>query len=219
MLFQSCQMEGLLTGYEICLQIYWQIDQLYTGFIPYYIFCGSDPVFPIELKIPIWRILPWSEVYSTGDLLAICARQLQRRDKDLEEATLYLQLMRLERKERHDLKYGIGKEKLAVESIVLLHDTRREKDMSQKLLFKWLGPYRICNAVKDKGTYVIEELDKLRLAGTFAGDRLKKFHLRQQLQLDHVPDLDLEEKPPLDKFLADDRDSDLSEVPDDFLDY
>ena len=69
------------------------------------------------------------------------ASQLQRQDKDLEEATLYLQHIRLKGKERHDLKYGIREEELAIGSIVLLNDTRRKKDMSRKLFFKWLGPY------------------------------------------------------------------------------
>lgn len=188
-----------------------------TGLTPYYISCGSEPVLPIKLDILTWRILPWSKVHSTAELLAMRARQLQRRDEDLEEATLHLQCMRLEGKERHDLKHGIREEELAVGSIVLLHDTRREKDMSRKLSFKWLGPYRICDAVKDKGTYVLEELDGSRLAGTFAGDRFKKFHPRQRLQLDHAPDLDREEIPTLDNFLAGDSDSDLSDALDDFL--
>ena len=130
------------------------------------------------------------------------ARQLQRRDEDLEG------------KEQHDLKHGIRQEELAIGNIVLLHDTRREKDMSRKLSFKWLGPYRICDAIKDKGTYILEELDGSQLAGTFAGDRLKKFHPRQQLQLDHAPNLDHEEIPTLDDFLIGDSDSDLSDVPD-----
>ena len=89
--------------------------------------------------------------------------------------------------------------------------------MSQKLSFRWLGPCRISDAVKDKGTYMLEEPDGSRLCGTFAGDRLKKFHSRQQLHLDHTPDLDLEEIPNLDDFLAADSDSDLSDVPDDFF--
>lgn len=80
------------------------------------------------------------------------ARQLQRRDEDLEEATLHLRRMRLEGKEWHDLKYGIRDKELEIGTIVILHDTRREEDMSRKLSFKWLGPYRICDAVKDKGT-------------------------------------------------------------------
>ncbi len=96
----------------------------------------------------------------------------------------------------------------------MLHDTRREKDMSRKLSFKWLGPYRICDAIKDKGMYILEELDGSRLAGTFAGDRLKKFHPRQQLQLDHTPNLDHEEIPTLDDFLTSDSESDFSDVPD-----
>ena len=144
-------------------------------------------------------------------------RQLQCQDKDLEEATLHLQQMRLEGKEQHDLKHGIREEELAVGSIVLLHDTRRKKDMSRKLSFKWLGPYRIFDAVKDKGTYMLKELGRSRLVGTFAGDRLKRFHSRQQLHLDHAPELDLEERPTLDDFLVGDSDSDLSDVPDDFF--
>lgn len=103
--------------------------------------------------------------------------------------------MRLEGKERHDEKHGIRNEELAIESVVLLHDTRREKDMSRKLAFKWLGPYRIYNSVKEKGTYMLEELGGSRLAGTFAGDRLKKFHPRQRLRLDYAPNLDQEVVP------------------------
>ena len=146
-----------------------------TGLTPYYICCGNEPVLSIELEVPTWRMLAWGNIYTTSDLLAMRARQLQCKDKDLEEAVLHLQRMRLEGKERHDKKQGIRNEDLAIGSIVLLHGTRREKDMSQKLAFKWLGPYRIRDAMKEKGTYLLEELDRSRLAGTYAGDRLKKF--------------------------------------------
>ncbi len=78
-----------------------------TGRLPYYICRGSESVLPIELEVLTWQILPLSKVYSTADLLAMRARQLQRRDKDLEEATLHLQRIRLEGKERPDLKHGI----------------------------------------------------------------------------------------------------------------
>ncbi len=184
-----------------------------TGLTPYYINCGSEPVLPIKLEVPTWRILPWDEVQSTADLLAMCTHQLQRRDYDLEEATLHLQRMRLKRKERHDKKYGIWHEELALGDVVLLHDTRREKDMSRKLAFKWLGPYRISNIVKDKGIYMLDELNRSRLAGTFADNRLKKFHPRQRLQLDHAPDLDHKEIPNFDNFLIGDSNSDLSNTP------
>lgn len=64
---------------------------------------------------------------------------------------------------------------------------------------------------------MLEELDGSHLAGTFAGDRLKKFHPRQRLHLDHTPDLDVAELPNLDDFLYSKGDSDLFHIPDDIL--
>lgn len=195
----------------------WSTMRTSTGLTPYYISCGNEPVLPIELEIPTWKILSWDNVHTINDLLAIRARQLQRRDEDLEETVLYLQRMRIEGKERHDEKHGIWEE-LAIGSIVLLHNTRCEKNMSQKLAFKWLGPYRIYNAVEGKETYMLEKLDGSHLAGTLVGDRLKKFHSRQQLRLDGTPDLVQEVMPTLEDFLATD-DGNLSNVPDNFADH
>lgn len=143
------------------------------------------------------------------------ACQLQHRDGDFEKGTLHLQIMRLEEKESLDEKHGVRIKELAMRQVVLLHDTRREKNMSRKLSFRLLGPYRICDAVKEKGTYMLEELDGSRLAGTFAGDRLKKFHPRQCLHLDHTPDLDQEILPNLEDFLAA-NDDNFSGIPDNF---
>ncbi len=103
----------------------------FTGLTPYFISCESEPVLPMELEVPTWRILPLDEVQSTADLLAMHIHQLQRRDYDLEEATLYLQRMRLEGKECHDEKHGIRHEELAPSDVVLLHDTRKKKYVSQ----------------------------------------------------------------------------------------
>ncbi len=63
------------------------------------------------------------------------ARQLQHRDEDLEETVSHLQLIRLERKERYNEKYEIRATELAAQDVVLLHDTRREKNISQSWPF------------------------------------------------------------------------------------
>lgn len=84
--------------------------------------------------------------------------------------------MLLEGNKQHNKKHGIYNKKLAIGSVVLLRNTQHEKDMLQKLLFKWLGPYRIHNAVKEKRTHLLKELDRSYLADTFTSDRLKKFH-------------------------------------------
>ena len=109
----------------------------------------------------------------------MCARQLQRREEDLEEASLHLWQICLEGKERHNNKYSICIKEQRVGQVVFLHNTRRKKDMSRKLAFKWLGPYKISNTIKDKDIYMLKKLDGLQLAGTFAGYRLKKFYLWQ----------------------------------------
>ncbi len=44
--------------------------------------------------------------------------------------------MQLNETERHNLKYGICKDKLVVEDTVFLHNVTKSKAMSQKLAFK-----------------------------------------------------------------------------------
>ena len=61
-----------------------------TGRTPFYLNYGREAVLPIEMDIPTWRLLDWPSVKSREELLALRARQLLRRDEDLEEATLRL---------------------------------------------------------------------------------------------------------------------------------
>lgn len=89
--------------------------------------------------------------------------------------------------------------------------------MSRKLAFKWLGRYRIADAMRDKGIYMLEEVDGSCPSGTSGGDRLKKFHPCQGLCLNQAPDLTHEVVLTLENFLAD-NDEELSDVPDDVSD-
>jgi hypothetical protein len=67
---------------------------------------------------------------------------------------------------------------------VLVHDTQREKDVfsNRKLKYRWLGPYKVAEAIHEKGTYILQEFDGTRLRGTFAGNRLKPFYPRFELE-------------------------------------
>jgi len=51
---------------------------------------------------------------------------------------------------------------------------------NRKLSYKWLGPYRVRKAIPKKGTYILEEFDGTQLAGTYSGNRLKKFVVRNR---------------------------------------
>jgi hypothetical protein len=61
-----------------------------TGITPYEIKYLDRAVLPIELEVPTWSVLSWEEIRDTADLLAVRARQLERREEDLEEIRLYL---------------------------------------------------------------------------------------------------------------------------------
>jgi hypothetical protein len=47
-----------------------------TRHIPFYLFYNRKPILPIKLKIPIWRIFLWDEIYNTAKLFTIRARQI-----------------------------------------------------------------------------------------------------------------------------------------------
>ena len=65
--------------------------------------------------------------------------------------------------------------------------------MAVKLAYRWLGPYRIHEALPEKGTYFLDELDGAVLTNTFAGNRLKEFPPRQRLTYTDSPESTAEE--------------------------
>ena len=79
---------------------------------------------------------------------------------------------------------------------------------SRKLSYKWLGPYRVRKAIPDKGTYFLEEFDRTELAGTYSGNRLKKFIQRNRFYMPVVTDTGLDYDSSTDGS-TDDRDPEL----------
>lgn len=84
--------------------------------------------------------------------------------------------MELEGKKRYNQKHDIWK-KLAMSSIVLLYNTLCKKDILQNVAFKWLGFYKIYNAIGEKKIYMLKKLNGLYLTGIFLRNCLKKFDL------------------------------------------
>src|SRR5207248_753889 len=91
-----------------------------TGFTPYSLVYGADPLLPIELSVPTWSVLPWDSVQSTSDLLAIRARQLERREDDLEEARQRLRRTRNANKDYFDARHATTNRQFSVDDLVLL---------------------------------------------------------------------------------------------------
>jgi hypothetical protein len=93
--------------------------------------------------------------------------------------------MREANKERYDLVNRVRDGRVEIGTLVLLHRHDADVDMSRskKLAFRWAGPYRVKDCIEDRGTYLLEELDGTQLKGTFAGNRIRPFHIRQREQV------------------------------------
>ena len=156
-----------------------------TGHTPFYIVYGREAVLPVETKFPTWRTLGWDEVElnDRAKLLELRARQIQMRDEDIEESRHRKNRRRAEGQEYFDSRHQIRKTPIEAKDLVLVYDIKlidQDKSRSTKLLYRWLGPYRVREANQLKGSYVLEELDGTPLKGTYAGNRLKKFVKRDQ---------------------------------------
>jgi len=151
-----------------------------TGMTPYRMLFGQEAVLPIELDVPTWQTLPWNTVRTRADLLAMRARQIERRNQDIEEARAHLQRMRIQGKEYYDRMKRLVKETPKVGDLVLLHDTEREKSYvpQDKKGYRWQGPYRVREVIPNKGSYFLEELDGTPMTDPIHGHRLKRFWLR-----------------------------------------
>lgn len=151
---------------------------------PFYLNCGQELVMPIELDFLTWKVLSWTEIRGRGEFIAMRARQIQKRDKNLQKAALLKQQSREHGKKAFDKKKRLRSKKLKEGTLVLFHDTKLINQHTHKLNFRWLGSYRIAKIIPDKHTYFLEELNGTALAGTFAGNRIKEFGVWQLIERD-----------------------------------
>lgn len=72
--------------------------------------------------------------------------------------------------------------------------------------------------MKNKAIYMLKELDELHLSSIFAGDKLKRFYPRQQLQLGHALNLNYKKLLNLDNLFLNNGNSNFFDVPDNICD-
>ena len=79
-------------------------------------------------------------------------------------------------------------QQLHIGDLVLLHNTAKQHTRSRahKLDDNWNGPYRIYEIAENSMFYRLEELDRMQLAASFPGNRLKKFFSRETLDEDRA---------------------------------
>ena len=162
-----------------------------TGTTPYGVAFGQDCLLPLDVEEGTWAVMDWRSIEisenPTAELLAVGARQLERRAEDLAEAAQIQRKSREANKAYFDSHRRHRPEKphttIELWDHVLLHYTWLDQSHSHKLHDRWIGPYRVTGVSrkKERGTYQLAELDGVVLQGYFPGDRLKKFTARVKL--------------------------------------
>ncbi len=118
----------------------------------FYLQCDNESILSIELEMSIWRILLWQEIHIIENLLTMRARQLQRRNKNMNEARNLLKRMRKQKKKYFDAKHFTIDKKINKNDFVLLHDIQHENDrnINRKLKYKWRESFRIKEVIQNK---------------------------------------------------------------------
>ena len=151
-----------------------------TGYSPFQLVYGQECILPVEFDAKTWTTLDWSRKgpISTAELLALRARQLERREEDLVKVAESIKQSRLQNKDYFDRHMRKRNRPIVAGDLVLLYNSQLDKQWSKKLDNRWLGPYRVKEVREDRGTYRLEELDGAELSQFVPGEWLKLFVVR-----------------------------------------
>ena len=131
-----------------------------TGFSPFYLLFGVDPVLPFDLTEATYLVHGFHSGMSTEELLALRIRQLEKKPGDIAQAASTIKQSRFRSKKHFEkvFKNRIKGYVFKPNDLVLIRNSRVEMELDKKTKPRYLGPYEIHKQTK-AGSYVIKELN------------------------------------------------------------
>jgi hypothetical protein len=150
------------------------------GYSAFKLMYGWEPLLPLEVSVPVWRVIDWDTVTDRDTLLLARIRVIRRLQQDIQEAQARVAEYRqnLAAKRNAANIYRLRPKPLKKDDLVLVWDPIREHDMSRKakLQARWDGPYRVATVPHEaSSSYTLKTLDNLLINRKYNGDRLKLF--------------------------------------------
>jgi transposase InsO family protein len=131
-----------------------------SGMSPFYMAHGVEPILPFDLAEATYLTEPLQPWLSTEELITIRARQLQKREEDLEAMRERMRLARLRSVQEFEERFSntIHNYRLEPGTLVLVRNTRIEKELNRKSKARYLGPMIVVKQ-NDMGAFTLAELD------------------------------------------------------------
>lgn len=150
-----------------------------TGYSPYYIAHGLEPLLPFDLAEATYLAPPLTKPLPTTDLIAIRAIQLQKRPQDLAKVKELVLKARFNSIRHFNEKFAnsIRDFNFSPGDLVLVRNSRYDGDLGSKTKPRYFGPMVILRRTTG-GSYILAELDGSISKLRFAAFRLVPYHPR-----------------------------------------
>jgi hypothetical protein len=150
-----------------------------TGYSPYYIAHGLEPLLPFDLAEATYLSPSFTKPLPTTDLISARAIQLQKRPQDLAKVKELILKARYDSIRHFNEKYSntIRDFNFSPGSLVLVRNSRYDTDVGSKTKPRYFGPMVVLRRTPG-GSYILAELDGSISKLRFAAFRLVPYHPR-----------------------------------------
>lgn len=164
-----------------------------TGFSPYRLLFGVDPVLPLDFENATWLVRGWDMARTTTDLLELRMRQLIRRSEDEELAKKRVEVARTRSADDHNdaNRHRQLQEPIKPGQLVLVRNSSLDFQHSRKSEDLYNGPVRVRGQTKS-GAYLLEEIDGTAIKTTYAHTRIRPYHTREGVDVDKLGEAHVE---------------------------
>jgi hypothetical protein len=157
-----------------------------TGHTPFYMVHGVEPLLPFDITLSTFLTPNLCHPLSTIDLIAICTRQLEKRDADLAAihdnilCSCFASALQFERSYENvirDYNFQPG-------ALVLVRNSALETDLGKKNKLRYFGPMVVARQTQPLGgAYRLAKLDGVISHLRFAAFRLVPYYARSQTSI------------------------------------